>query len=202
MLAAEKEHAAQQGTAMFFIRMAFWLGVAVMLLPTDAQQQARLDTRPSTRSSVPARSAIATRAPVRWAGRRGPPSSRMRSSATPPRRHAEFQLTTAGDRGGRNPAPAEGEHERTSTCRTRSCRRNCSQHGAAPPPQRHLRLTDRPAACLDGAKAHMHKRGGARRTACVSPRLQRPWAPASPCRSKPSAPTLPCSTTGRTATAI
>ena len=42
MLAAEKEHAAQQGTAMFFIRMAFWLGVAVMLLPTDAQQQARL----------------------------------------------------------------------------------------------------------------------------------------------------------------
>lgn len=27
---------------MFFIRMAFWLGVAVMLLPTDAQQQARL----------------------------------------------------------------------------------------------------------------------------------------------------------------
>lgn len=27
---------------MFFIRLAFWLGVAVMLLPTDAQQQARL----------------------------------------------------------------------------------------------------------------------------------------------------------------
>jgi hypothetical protein len=42
MLAAEKEHAAQQGTAMFFIRMAFWLGLAVMLLPTDAQQQAKL----------------------------------------------------------------------------------------------------------------------------------------------------------------
>ncbi len=27
---------------MFFIRLAFWLGVAVMLLPTDAQQQARV----------------------------------------------------------------------------------------------------------------------------------------------------------------
>ncbi len=27
---------------MFFIRLAFWLGVAVMLLPTDAQQQARI----------------------------------------------------------------------------------------------------------------------------------------------------------------
>ena len=29
---------------MFFIRLAFWLGVAVLLLPTDAQQQARLYT--------------------------------------------------------------------------------------------------------------------------------------------------------------
>jgi hypothetical protein len=27
---------------MFFIRLAFWLGVIVMLLPTDAQQQARV----------------------------------------------------------------------------------------------------------------------------------------------------------------
>ena len=27
---------------MFFIRLTFWLGVAVMLLPSDAQQQARL----------------------------------------------------------------------------------------------------------------------------------------------------------------
>ena len=29
---------------MFFIKLAFWLGVAVLLLPTDAQQQARLYT--------------------------------------------------------------------------------------------------------------------------------------------------------------
>jgi hypothetical protein len=27
---------------MFFIRLAFWLGVIVMLLPTDSQQQARV----------------------------------------------------------------------------------------------------------------------------------------------------------------
>lgn len=27
---------------MFFIRLAFWLGVVVLLLPTDEQQQARL----------------------------------------------------------------------------------------------------------------------------------------------------------------
>ena len=27
---------------MFFIKLAFWLGVVVLLLPTDAQQQARL----------------------------------------------------------------------------------------------------------------------------------------------------------------
>ena len=32
----------RQGMVMFFIRLAFWLGVAVMLLPTDAQQQARI----------------------------------------------------------------------------------------------------------------------------------------------------------------
>lgn len=29
---------------MFLIRLAFWIGVAVMLLPTDQQQQARLYT--------------------------------------------------------------------------------------------------------------------------------------------------------------
>ncbi len=29
---------------MFFIKLAFWIGVAVLLLPTDAQQQARLYT--------------------------------------------------------------------------------------------------------------------------------------------------------------
>ena len=29
---------------MFFIKLAFWLGVIVLLMPTDAQQQARLYT--------------------------------------------------------------------------------------------------------------------------------------------------------------
>lgn len=29
---------------MFFIKLAFWLGLVVLLLPTDAQQQARLYT--------------------------------------------------------------------------------------------------------------------------------------------------------------
>ena len=29
---------------MFFIKLTFWLGLAVLLLPTDAQQQARLYT--------------------------------------------------------------------------------------------------------------------------------------------------------------
>lgn len=33
---------------MFFIKLAFWLGVAVMLLPTDQQQQARLYTTATT----------------------------------------------------------------------------------------------------------------------------------------------------------
>ena len=33
---------------MFFIKLAFWLGVAVLLLPTDQQQQARLYTTATT----------------------------------------------------------------------------------------------------------------------------------------------------------
>lgn len=33
---------------MFFIRTAFWLGVVVLVLPTDAQQQARLAQKAST----------------------------------------------------------------------------------------------------------------------------------------------------------
>jgi hypothetical protein len=32
---------------MFFIRSAFWLGVVVLVLPTDAQQQARLAAKAS-----------------------------------------------------------------------------------------------------------------------------------------------------------
>jgi len=42
MTAAEGNTREQQGTIMFFIKLAFWLGVVVLLLPTDAQQQARL----------------------------------------------------------------------------------------------------------------------------------------------------------------
>ena len=33
---------------MFFIRLAFWLGVVVLLLPTDERQQARLYSTAST----------------------------------------------------------------------------------------------------------------------------------------------------------
>jgi hypothetical protein len=33
---------------MFFVKLAFWLGVVVMLLPSDEQQQARFYTTAST----------------------------------------------------------------------------------------------------------------------------------------------------------
>lgn len=33
---------------MFFVKLAFWLGLVVMLLPSDAQQQARLYTTATT----------------------------------------------------------------------------------------------------------------------------------------------------------
>ena len=66
---------------MFFIKLAFWLGVIVLLMPTDAQQQARLYTTATAAVERATTFCDRNAKPAPRRRRPGPPSSRRPSSA-------------------------------------------------------------------------------------------------------------------------